>query len=136
MVAFVPAFVSQASADWLVGLKKEATRRGLDPKDLAGVFGIVAEYEAVSPQPAATLSQVADHIGHVAEVAGIEHVGIGGDFDGTPDLPSGLEDVSRYPALFRELTRRGWTEAQCKALAGGNILRVMRGAEEFAARQS
>ena len=136
MVAFVPAFVSQASADWLVGLKKEAEHRGLDPKDLAGVFGIVAEYEAVNPPPAATLSQVADHIEHVAEVAGIDHVGIGGDFDGTPDLPSGLEDVSRYPALFRELTRRGWTEAQCKALAGGNILRVMRGAEEFAARQS
>jgi membrane dipeptidase len=134
MVAFVPAFVSQASADWLVGLKKEAEHRGLDPKDLAGVFGIVAEYEAVNPQPPATLSQVADHIEHVAEVAGIDHVGIGGDFDGTPDLPSGLEDVSRYPALFRELTRRGWTEAQCKALAGGNILRVMRGAESFAAR--
>lgn len=136
MVAFVPAFVSQASADWLAGLKKAAEDRGLDPKDIAGVFGIAAEYAAENPPPAATLSQVADHIEHVAGVAGIEHVGIGGDFDGTPDLPSGLEDVSRYPALFRELTRRGWTEAQCKALAGGNILRVMRAAEEFAARQS
>ena len=71
---------------------------------------------------------------HVAEVAGIEHVGIGGDFDGTPDLPVGLEDVSRYPALFSELTRRGWTEDDCAALAGANILRVMREAEAYAAR--
>jgi membrane dipeptidase len=134
MVAFVPAFVSQECADWLVGLKKEAEQRGIDPKDLAGVFGIAKEYAAANPPPTATLSQVADHIEHVAEVAGIEHVGIGGDFDGTPDLPVGLEDVSRYPALFRELTRRGWTEEQCKALAGGSILRVLRAAESYAAR--
>jgi membrane dipeptidase len=133
MVAFVPAFVSQASADWLTGLKKEAEHLGIDPKDLAGVFEIAEQYSAANPPPTASLSQVADHIEHVAEVAGIEHVGIGGDFDGTPDLPSGLEDVSRYPALFHELTRRGWTEAQCKALAGGNILRVMRAAQSHAA---
>jgi membrane dipeptidase len=133
MVTFVPAFVSQECADWLVGLKKEAGRRGIDPKDLAGVYGLAREYAAAVPSPGATLSQVADHVQHVAEVAGIEHVGIGGDFDGTPDLPAGLEDVSRYPALFRELTSRGWSEADCAALAGGNILRVMRAAESFAA---
>jgi membrane dipeptidase len=133
MVTFVPAFVSQECADWLVGLKKEAERRGIDPKDLAGVYGLAREYAAAVPSPGATLSQVADHVQHVAEVAGIEHVGIGGDFDGTPDLPAGLEDVSRYPALFRELTSRGWSEADCAALAGGNILRVMRAAESFAA---
>ncbi len=69
---------------------------------------------------------------HIAEVAGVEHVGIGGDFDGTPDLPVGLQDVSRYPALFTELVRRGWSEADCKALAGGNILRVMRAAQAHA----
>ena len=69
---------------------------------------------------------------HVAEVAGVEHVGIGGDFDGTPDLPVGLEDVSRYPALFSELVRRGWSQADCEALAGGNILRVMRAAQGYA----
>jgi membrane dipeptidase len=133
MVAFVPAFVSQDCADWLVGLKKEAERRGIDPKDLAGVFGIAKEYAAANPPPLANLTQVADHVEHVAEVAGIEHVGIGGDFDGTPDLPVDLEDVSRYPGLFHELTRRGWTEEQCKALAGGNILRALRAAEAFAA---
>jgi membrane dipeptidase len=135
MVTFVPAFVSQANADWLAGLKKEAERRGIDPKDLASVFEMAEEYAREHPPPTATLSQVVDHVQHVAEVAGIEHVGIGGDFDGTPDLPAGLQDVSRYPALFRELTRRGWTEQDCKALAGGNILRVMRAAELSARQQ-
>jgi membrane dipeptidase len=134
MIAFVPAFVSQECADWLVGLKEEAERRGIDPRDLAGIFGLATEYSAAVPRPSATLSQVADHVQHVAEVAGPEHVGIGGDFDGTPDLPAGLEDVSRYPALFNELIRRGWSEADCKALAGGNILRVMRAAQAHADR--
>ncbi len=134
MVAFVPFFVSQANADWLVDLKEAAESQGIDRKDLAGVFGLAREYAAEHPPPSATLSQVADHVEHVAEIAGIEHVGIGGDFDGTPDLPVGLENVSRYPALFGELARRGWTEGQCKALAGGNILRVMRAAQSRAAR--
>ena len=70
---------------------------------------------------------------HVRQVAGIDHVGIGGDFDGMPEVPAGLHDVSQYPALFVELCRRGWSEADCKALAGGNILRVLRDAESFAA---
>ncbi len=82
--------------------------------------------------PAATLAQVADHVDHVREVAGVAHVGIGGDFDGTPALPAGLEDVSRYPALLHELQRRRWSEADLKALAGGNILRVLRDAESHA----
>jgi membrane dipeptidase len=133
MVAFVPAFVSQECADWLAGLKKEAGRRGIDPRDLAGVFALSAQYRAGHPLPQATLSQVADHIEHVRDVAGIEHVGIGGDFDGTPDLPVGLGDVSRYPALLGELARRGWSEADCEALAGGNILRALRDAETFSA---
>jgi membrane dipeptidase len=129
MVTFVPAFVSQECADWLAGLKKEAARRGIDPRDLDGVFSVKDEYETGKPLPEATLSQVADHVEHVRDVAGIEHVGIGGDFDGTPDVPAGLGDVSRYPALLRELARRGWSEADCKALAGGNILRALRQAE-------
>jgi membrane dipeptidase len=134
MVAFVPAFISQECADWLTGLKQEAERRGIDPRDLARVFGMHEEYAAVTPPPQATLSQVADHIEHVRDIAGIDHVGIGGDFDGTPDLPAGLGDVSRYPALLRELVRRGWSEADCRALAGGNILRALRQAESFARR--
>jgi membrane dipeptidase len=87
----------------------------------------------VSPDPeSATLARVADHIDHIREVAGVEHVGIGGDYDGTPEQSAGLQDVSRYPALFSVLLSRGWSEDDCKALAGGNILRVMRAAESYA----
>jgi membrane dipeptidase len=134
MVTFVPAFVSQECADWFNGMRAEAISRGVDPKNLHDLFTIVRpEYVTSHPEPGATLAQVADHVDHVREVAGLEHVGIGGDFDGTPTLPEGLQDVSRYPALFTELRRRGWSEADCKALAGGNILRVLRDAEDFAA---
>jgi membrane dipeptidase len=133
MVAFVPFFVSQECTDWFTGLKGFAAGRGLDPNNLAAVFGLLPEWEKDNPMPPATLSQVADHIEHIRAVAGIDHVGIGGDYDGTPTLPAGLEDVSRYPALFHELQRRRWSEADLKALAGGNILRVLRAAESGAA---
>jgi len=133
MVTFVPGFVSQEVSDWLAGLKAEAARRGLDPKHLPELFSIKAEWEAAHPQPRATLAQVADHVEHVRRVAGVEHVGLGGDFDGTPDVTVGLEDVSTYPALFAELLARGWTEPDCAALAGGNLLRALRAAESAAA---
>jgi membrane dipeptidase len=132
MVTFVPFFVSQDCNDWFKALRAEAARRGLDPADLHAVFSVLPEWEKSNPMPTATLAQVADHAEHVRAVAGIEHVGIGGDFDGTPNVSVGLEDVSRYPALFNELLRRGWSEADCKALAGGNVLRVLRDAESFA----
>jgi membrane dipeptidase len=125
MVTFVPAFVSQESADWRQGLLAEAGRRGIDERNLTDVDSIAAEWEAAHPQPRARLSQVADHVEHVRQVAGIEHVGLGGDYDGTTDLPDGLTDVSRYPALFAELRDRGWSERDCTALAHGNILRVV-----------
>jgi membrane dipeptidase len=133
MVAFVPFFVSQECTDWFTALKAFAAGRGLDPDNLAAVFGLLPEWEKDNPMPPATLSQVADHIEHIREVAGVDHVGIGGDFDGTPTLPAGLEDVSRYPALFHELQRRRWSEADLKALAGANVLRVLRDAESGAA---
>jgi membrane dipeptidase len=132
MVAFVPFFVSQECTDWFAGLKAFAAGRGLDPDNLSAVFGLLPEWEKGNPMPAATLAQVADHIEHVREVAGLAHVGIGGDFDGTPSLPAGLHDVSRYPALFHELQRRRWSEADLRALAGANILRVLRDAESCA----
>jgi membrane dipeptidase len=134
MVAFVPYFVSQESADWLNALRAFAAGRGADPDKMSEVFGLAAEWEKDHPMPPATLSQVADHIDHVREVAGVDHVGIGGDFDGVPSLPQGLEDVSRYPALFHELQRRHWSESDLKALAGANILRILRDTESFAAR--
>jgi membrane dipeptidase len=136
MVAFVPFFVSQECTDWFTALKAFAAARGLDPDNLDAVFGLLPEWEKDNPQPAATLAQVADHIDHVREVAGIDHVGIGGDYDGTPALPQGLEDVSRYPALFRELQRRHWSESDLRALAGANVLRALRDAESYAAAQA
>ena len=134
MVTFVPAFVSQECSDWHAGLKAEATRRGLDPRDFDQLDRLTPEWEATHPKPRATLAQVADHIDHVRQVAGVEHVGLGGDFDGTPDVSVGLEDVSAYPALFAELLARGWTAPDCAALAGGNLLRALRAAESAAAR--
>ena len=89
---------------------------------------------AANPPPATTIGQVADHVDHLVEVMGPEHVGIGSDFDGGDLLPAGLEDVSRFPWLFAELFRRGYSEDVLRAIAGGNILRVMRGAEATAAR--
>ena len=134
MVTFVPAFVSQECSDWQAGLKAEATRRGLDPRDFDQLDRLTPEWEATHLKPRATLAQVADHIDHVRQVAGVEHVGLGGDFDGTPDVSVGLEDVSAYPALFAELLARGWTEPDCAALAGGNLLRALHAAESAAAR--
>jgi len=125
MVTFVPYFVSQECADWWTALKEEAERRGLNPRDISAVHAIKPEWTATHPVPRATLAQVADHVEHVRAVAGVRHVGLGGDFDGTTDVTVGLEDVSRYPALFAELLRRGWTEEDCEALAGGNLLRVL-----------
>jgi membrane dipeptidase len=133
MVAFVPFFVSQECTDWFAALKGFAAARGLDPGNLGQVFGLIPEWEREHPMPPATLAQVADHIDHVREVAGVAHVGIGGDFDGSPSFPAGLHDVSRYPALFHELRRRHWSEPDLKALAGGNILRTLADAESCAA---
>ncbi len=136
MVTFVPFFVSPECNDWFAGLRAQAAGRGLDPADLSAVFRLLPQWQAAHPMPAATLAQVADHVEHVRSVAGIGHVGLGGDFDGTPRVPDGLHDVSRYPALFAELVRRRWSETDCQALAGGNILRVMRAAESFSRAQA
>jgi membrane dipeptidase len=93
------------------------------------------KFTAAHPEPRATIADVADHIEHVRDVAGIDHVGVGSDFFGEPAyMAEGLEDVSRYPYLFAELIRRGWSDEALAKLARGNILRVMRGAEQVAAR--
>lgn len=129
MVTFVPAFVSQACRDWELEFAAEMDRRGLDHKDIASRKQLREEWTAAHPRPSAALTDVADHIEHVREVAGADHIGIGGDYDGTDQLPAGLADVSCYPALFAELLRRGWSEGDCGRLASGNVLRVMRDAE-------
>jgi membrane dipeptidase len=139
MVTFVPAFVSQVCRDWELGFAAEMECRGLDHKDISSRKQLLAQWAAGHPRPAAALAQVADHIDHVREVAGVGHVGLGGDYDGTDQLPEGLQDVSCYPALIAELQRRGWSEADCGQLASGNILRVMReaaaAAEAISARR-
>jgi membrane dipeptidase len=132
MVTFVPAFVSQACRDWELGLADEMIRRGLDYRDLSARQRFGTQWQASRPCPQATLADVVTHVEHVREVAGIDHVGLGGDYDGTDRLPAGLEDVSCYPALIAELTDRGWSEADCGALADGNILRTLRDAESAA----
>lgn len=125
MVTFAATFVSQECADWQLGLVAEAGRRGLDQRDIAQVRSILPEWLAGRPEPRADVTQVADHIDYVREVAGLAHVGLGGDFDGTSDITVGLTDVSCYPALFAELRSRGWSHADCTALARGNVLRVL-----------
>ena len=93
-------------------------------------------WDSANPRPVTTLAMVADHIDHIARVAGHDHVGIGGDFDGVPDLPVGLENVSKYPALFAELARRGWSDQNLRKLAGENFLRVLKANEAVAKRLS
>jgi membrane dipeptidase len=129
MVTFVPFFVSQECTDWFGALRAEVAARGDDPANLSAVFGLMPSWEKDHPSPPATIAQVADHIDHIREVAGVDHVGIGGDFDGTPVTPVGLHDVSRYPALFAELQRRRWSESDLAALAGANTLRALRTAQ-------
>jgi len=125
MVTFVPGFISQQLVDHGVA----ARRFGSDTASAA-----YKEWRAANPRPRATLAQVADHIEHIRRVAGIDHVGIGGDFDGISEVVMGLEDVSTYPQLFAELARRGWSDADLRKLAGENVLRVMGRAEDVAER--
>jgi membrane dipeptidase len=131
MVAFVPPFVSLECQEWEVGLLAEMQRQGIAWSDLPKRIKAQADYAARHPRPHATLTQVADHADHIREVAGISHVGIGSDFDGTDEMPDGLHDVTCYPALVAELLDRGWSENDCARLSGGNILRVLRAAEDF-----
>jgi membrane dipeptidase len=134
MVTFVPAFVSQEVADYEAMQGKEAERITAQTTDTMEQQRQMKAWEAAHPRPQATLAQVADHIDHVRKVAGVDHVGIGSDFDGITNTPVGLEDVSTFPALFAELIRRGWSDEDLRKLAGRNALRMLRGAEATAAR--
>jgi membrane dipeptidase len=133
MITFVPAFVAQRCRDWQLGLADEMDRRGLDYRDLSARKQVTAEWAADHPRPQATLADVVAHAEHVREVAGIDHIGLGGDYDGTDDLPDGLQDVSCYPALVGALLDRGWSEQDCSKITSGNALRVLRDAEDAAA---
>jgi membrane dipeptidase len=136
MVTFVPGFLSQKVANHSRTRAQHLAEveRG-SPRDSVAVNRTMAQWDAANPAPKATLGDVADHIEHVRRVAGVDHVGIGSDFDGTDNqLPVGLEDVSTFPALLAELSRRGWSEEDLRKVAGENTLRVMTVAERVAAR--
>lgn len=135
MVTFVPGFLSQKVADYSVLRRAKLVQlQSQFGPDTAGLNRELREWERSNPAVRATIKDVADHIEHVRDVAGIDHVGIGSDFDGIDDVVEGLEDVSKYPALFAELSRRGWSEGDLRKLAGENVLRAMRQAEQVSAR--
>jgi membrane dipeptidase len=135
MVPFVTGFVSPA-----VMLYEQSTRpviQDLQAKygsDTAAITREIKQWRAAHPEPRATLSQVADQIEYVRKVAGVDHVGLGSDFDGITEVVQGLEDVSTFPALFAELARRGWSDSDLRKLAGENFLRVFAQAEAVAKR--
>ena len=135
MVTFVPAFVSQRVAQYGDEMQRaNAELRQRFPNDEEGRRREMAAWRASHPAPKATLKDVADHSDHGRRVAGVDHGGIGSDFDGINDTPVGLEDVSTFPALFAELSRRGWTDEALRKLAGENLLRVLKRAEAVSAR--
>ncbi|OFX01794.1 MAG: membrane dipeptidase [Alphaproteobacteria bacterium RIFCSPHIGHO2_12_FULL_63_12] len=136
MVNFAPAFVSEELRQWSANKDaEEARQKALSLGDPAAAKAGLEAWVASNPAPQATLAQVADHIEHIRNVAGVDHVGIGSDFDGIPNGPAGLEGVETYPALFAELMRRGWSDADIAKLAGGNLLRALRQAEKVAANR-
>lgn len=139
MVNFATGYVSEARRRWDADFAAERAR--LDSPPFGGLYigdpdrakAALDEWKAQHPAPKVVLGDVADHIQHIRAVAGIDHVGIGSDFDGIPETPQGLDGVDRYPALFAELARRGWSDADLAGLAGTNLLRVMERAEAVAA---
>jgi membrane dipeptidase len=154
-VTFVPLFVSAEVIAWSRAAAAARERLGLPDEDEAwpraphpgeDPLAVVASlpppapvpdglgpWLAANPRPAATVAQVADHIEHARAVAGVDHIGLGGDFDGTDQVPVGLEDVSGYPRLLQELADRGWSESDLEKLTGRNMLRVLRDTERLAA---
>lgn len=134
MLTFVAGFTSQEFANVTAPAWRQYTERTASVKDPAERDRIYKEVMGALKKPKVTIGQVADHVEHVRRVAGADHVGLGGDYDGNTEWPVGLEDVSTYPNLFAELIRRGWSDADLKKLAGGNTLRAMRAAEAAAKR--
>jgi membrane dipeptidase len=131
MVTFVPGFLSPKVAAWNNREAAEQARlKQLYPSDDDAAKRGLATWTVANPAPRAVLTEAADHIDHIKQVAGIDHVGLGGDFDGIQSVVQGLEDVSTYPALTAELLRRGYKDDQIKKILGQNVLRVMREAEK------
>lgn len=131
MVTFVPAFVSKEVADWDSAISEQIKGKYLTTDEIDMLY---EQYKKRHPAPRATLSQVADHIEYIRDIAGVDHIGIGSDFWGGQPTTQGLEDVSKFPYLFAELIGRGWSDSDLKKLAGENVLRVMREAQKVATK--
>ncbi|MDK1475760.1 dipeptidase [Streptomyces sp. 549] len=133
MATFVPKFILPAAVEWTARADANMRAHGLHPLDTTGDARKVHDaFERDNPRPIATVATVADHLDHMREVAGIDHLGIGGDFDGTAFLPEGLDSVAGYPLLVAELLRRRWSEADLAKLTWHNAVRVLRDAEAVA----
>lgn len=135
MASFVPSFTApEGAAHYRLMMVEQKRLEGLHSGDEKAVEDGLEAWFKLHPGPKATVAQVADHVDHIRKVAGIDSVGIGSDFDGVTDVPAGLENVSKYPALVAELLRRGYSDADVEKVIGRNILRVMRAAEAVSAR--
>ena len=133
MVNFVPPFLSRQVWEWGAAQSAEEARlKALHRDSKAAVEAGLKAWEAAHPRPPTDVTTVANHIEHIVAVAGHDHVGLGGDFDGIPFTPTGLVGVETYPLIFAELIRRGWSDQNLAKLAGGNVLRALRGAEATA----
>ena len=134
MVNFYPPFVNRPTWEWQARRAAEKGRIDVvfngNPQ---GATGALAAWEKANPAPRGGISDVADHLDHIRKLAGVDHVGLGGDFDGIDTAVEGLDDVSTYPALFTELARRGYSQADLEKVASRNMLRVLRAAEAHAA---
>jgi membrane dipeptidase len=133
MVSFVPRFVNQAVRDWALEAEEAARAKGIDPKELARFDPFLVERSRTRPEPPSHLSDVVAHVEHVRDVAGIDHVGLGGDYDGVTSLPQGLEDVSCYPRLLQAMAERGWSADDLAKLTCRNLMRALRAVEDVAA---
>lgn len=142
MVAFAPNYISDARRIW--GAERGAQDTLYNAPPFGGLYigqperarAALDQWLAAHPEPKVTIAMVADHVDHIAQVAGYDHVGLGGDYDGLPALPEGMDGVESYPALLLELMKRGWSDENIAKLAGGNILRVMAQAERVAAQMA
>lgn len=134
MVVTLPSYVSDAVRDWSSRRAGEAARlEALHVGDPEAAKAALDAWVKANPAPRATIAQLADHVDHIVRRIGIDHVGIGADFDGMASTTAGMDDVSGYPALFVELARRGYSQADLEKIASRNMLRVLRAAEAYAA---
>jgi membrane dipeptidase len=132
MVTHVAMFVSQRVADWYLDSLDQIEAAGGDRRSFADIDPFLRKRRETDPAPECTVDELADHVERVREVAGLDHVGIGGDYDGSSEFPRGMADVSGYPLLLDTLRERGWSGAELRALAHGNVLRAMRDMEDQA----